>query len=199
MAKPTCNIDGCDDPVHGRGWCRSHYMRWWRHGDAEHPIAEHPAVCSVEGCANARVCRGWCRKHYNRWQRHGDPFHTERDIATGTLEDRFWAKVDRGGPDECWLWTAHIDRDGYGRFERIGAHRWAYEFAIGPIPDGMQIDHLCRVRRCVNPAHLETVTLAENVLRGQGVTAQQARQTHCKRGHPLPAAVDGRRVCTRCS
>lgn len=103
-----------------------------------------------------------------------------------TVEERFWAKVQRGGPTECWLWTASRS-DGYGHFHvsraRMPAHRYAYELLVGPIPEGLILDHLCRVRHCVNPAHLEPVTSAENTLRGYGMPARNARKTHCKYGH----------------
>lgn len=118
----------------------------------------------------------------------------EREKLTRWLQDpgvvsRFWAKVDRRDDDSCWPWLAST-RMGYGRiFPKAGvgiaAHRFAYELLIGPIPEGLVIDHLCRNRGCMNPAHMEPVTNAENVLRGDGPTAQRARQTHCKRGHEL--------------
>ena len=77
-----------------------------------------------------------------------------------TPEERFWAKVDK--TDDCWLWTANRTNAGYGHFwldrRMVLAHRFAYELLIGPIPDGLTLDHLCRVRACVNPAHLEAVT-----------------------------------------
>lgn len=81
----------------------------------------------------------------------------------------FWTTVDKR-PDGCWVWTAHGNNRGYGRF-RVGgrqayAHRVAYELRNGPIPPGLTIDHLCRNKMCVNPAHLEPVTLRENALRG---------------------------------
>lgn len=100
--------------------------------------------------------------------------------------DRFWAKVDRRGPDECWPWVGKRN-EAYGRFMVDGqfrpAHRVSYELLRGPIPAGLQIDHLCRNPRCVNPAHLEPVTQRENGLRGMSVPARNARKTHCKWGH----------------
>lgn len=81
--------------------------------------------------------------------------------------ERFWEKVDRQEVG-CWLWTAYRNRDGYGRFrpyrrDQVMAHRYAYELMVGPIPDGLQLDHLCRNPGCVNPSHLEAVTERENL------------------------------------
>ena len=80
--------------------------------------------------------------------------------------ERFWGRVDKHGANGCWLWTAGKDTDGYGKFRYRGSdirsHRWAYHQLVGPIPDGKEIDHLCRVRACVNPAHMEPVTNKEN-------------------------------------
>jgi HNH endonuclease len=99
----------------------------------------------------------------------------------------FWAKVSMPSPDECWIWTAGKNTSGYGTFKLDGlqpvAHRLAYELTKGPIPEGLTLDHLCRVRACVNPAHLEAIPMKTNVLRGIGPTAENARKTHCKRGH----------------
>lgn len=87
--------------------------------------------------------------------------------------EKFWPRVDKTGPSGCWLWTGSCLPTGYGQVGcRVGgktyvssAHRVAYRFVVGPIPAGLQLDHLCRVRRCVNPAHLEPVTPRENVRR----------------------------------
>lgn len=121
--------------------------------------------------------------------------------------ERFWPKVER--TETCWLWQAKINNRGYGLFSYDGrmqaAHRVAYELLVGPIPEGLDIDHLCAVRHCVNPAHLEPVTHRENLLRGSGFAAVNAAKTHCPYGHeytpentytsPHP---DGGRICRTC-
>lgn len=124
-----------------------------------------------------------------------------------TREERFWAKVDRRGDQECWEWQAYIEPRGYGRFRGGGrrqlAHRYAYELLVGPIPDGLHIDHLCRNRRCVNPAHMEPVTMRENILRGMASGAVAVRTNRCARGHdlthapPRPRGVG--RYCSDCA
>lgn len=125
-------------------------------------------------------------------------------------EQRFWAKIDRH-PSGCWLWTDGLDHEGYGRLRvdtsTPAAHRYAYELLVGPIPEGLVIDHLCRVRSCVNPAHLEPVTDQVNILRGTSLSAARAIQSHCKRGHEFTAGntylwtdAKGRtsRICRSC-
>ena len=113
--------------------------------------------------------------------------------------------------DGCWLWTRAVTGKppkDYGQLwfkkQRSLAHRFAYETLVGPIPEGLTIDHLCRRARCVNPDHLEPVTNRENILRGVGLAAQRARQTHCVHGHAFDAAntgirPDGRRDCRACA
>ncbi len=108
------------------------------------------------------------------------------DVSSEVAE-RFWSKVKRR--EGCWEWTATITAKGYGHFSVAGrmalAHRWAYIDAYGWIPHGMTLDHLCRNRRCVNPDHLQPVSMRVNILRGEGITAENARKTYCSRGHPF--------------
>lgn len=110
--------------------------------------------------------------------------------------------------NECWVWTGGIAKNGYSKV-RINnryqsGHRAFYEHYKGPIPGGLQIDHLCRNKRCVNPDHLEAVTARVNTRRSDNLTARKARQTHCIRGHPLSGdnlyvtPKDGRRQCRIC-
>lgn len=129
------------------------------------------------------------------------------DTATS---ERFWRKVNRDGPvpvdrpdlGPCWLWTAGRTSRGYGAFSADGrqhlAHRVAYEEESGSIPDGLTIDHLCRVRHCVNPSHMEVVTRGVNVLRGVGPSAANARKDRCPRNHPYDLVSGGRRRCLAC-
>ncbi len=98
----------------------------------------------------------------------------------------------------CWLWIGPIDVHGYGRWAyrgvKVGAHRAVY----GPVLDGYELDHLCRVRRCVNPKHLEVVTHTVNVMRGQMPAAINARKATCLRGHNNWRLFKGRRYCRPC-
>lgn len=134
--------------------------------------------------------------------------HEFRDAR---LPERFWSKVSvsRAG---CWVWLAALKPDGYGQFWSMGkmrgVHRFAYEALVAEIPSGLVTDHLCRVRNCVNPAHMEIVTNHENILRGDGPAGKCARKTHCSRGHEYteentmrtfpPLRPNGFRICRKC-
>lgn len=102
--------------------------------------------------------------------------------------DRFYKKVQI--TDDCWLWIGGLNIQGYSVmkiFKKSGsAHRFSYEYFKGLIPEGLQIDHLCRVKRCVNPDHLEAVTSHANIMRSEGVAAVNAKKINCINGHVLP-------------
>ncbi len=128
----------------------------------------------------------------------------------GNDEAAFGSRIWHDPQTDCIEWLGPTI-NGYGRFcnrgRRVMAHRWAYESEVGPVPDGMELDHLCRNRGCVNHDHLEPVTARENVRRGIGPTADNARKTHCPRGHLLsgsnlvPSLLNktGRRSCLECT
>ena len=104
------------------------------------------------------------------------------------IPERIKAKIDFEGPGGCWIWKGYVDPQGYGQLcyngkPHIRPQRMIYEIMVGVIPAGLTLDHLCRNRACVHPKHLEPVSNKENVLRGTGLSAENARKIHCKRGH----------------
>ncbi|MFI9344986.1 HNH endonuclease signature motif containing protein [Streptomyces sp. NPDC052773] len=127
------------------------------------------SACSVTTCDKPAVKRGWCSAHYSRWRKKGD---VQAHIPLRPFLDphaQIMSKVDKNGPGGCWLWKGHVLPTGYGTVNAFGtvllAHRAAYRLLVGPIPDGLTLDHLCRVTHCVNPDHLEPVTRRENIRR----------------------------------
>ena len=123
---------------------------------------------------------------------------------------RWWAYVDMEShpEDECWRWVGPMGKFGYGYFTADGrrtvAHRFGYEALVDPVPVELDLDHLCRRRECVNPAHLEPVTRQENIRRGESHAGQNARKTHCKYGHPFDEENtrfnrNGSRTCKACA
>lgn len=183
----TCSVEGCDRRGTIHGMCTSHDYRWQTYGTTD-PLP--PKVCSIEGCGAPFLARGWCQDHYYRWKKYGDPLAEKvgpgPKVTTHPLE-RFFQYAQIGHPLACWPWTGSLNQAGYGQlqvgtFEKprvVRTHRFSYEFFIGPVPDGLVLDHICHTslcvdpqpcahRRCCNPWHLNPTTSAENVARTAG-------------------------------
>lgn len=156
-------------------------------------------MCSIPDCGRPVVTRGWCKRHYTRWHRYGDPLFMRAPLRELSAPARFWAKVNK--TESCWLWTAATQSSGHGHVRVAGrdmqAHRYSYELVVGPIPDGLVLDHLCLTPACVNPDHLEPVTHPENTRRHAALT------THCPRSHPYDEENTywhtGHRFCRTCN
>lgn len=163
--------------------------------------------CAVDGCDRLKHAGDYCGMHYARWKRTGDPGEANSRVGTDNAT-RFATKV-RTMPSGCIEWVGGLNQYGYGVFyhdhTQSLAHRWAYKTQVGQVPDGLELDHLCRNRACVNTEHLEAVTRQVNSLRGIGPTAINARKTHCPQGHPYSGAnlyiipSSGGRVCRVCN
>jgi hypothetical protein len=173
----VCSVRDCQRPVKGHGYCEMHYVRWKKYGDPAVVLKGGPRPrtgpkdpCTIEGCIKPQVALGLCRNHYMRQHRRGgDPavslprgnFSTPVSSRTRMYEKR---------KNGCWIWQGHLNHHGYGATgvggRGILAHRAFYEELVGPIPDGMELDHLCANEACVNVEHLEPVTKAENIFRG---------------------------------
>lgn len=189
-----CSAEGCDRlATRRRGVCESHYEHWLNHG------ADRPR-CSVKECSQAARHGGLCGTHWQRKSRLGNANAPVR--IYNDLQARVESYIQRGV--DCWTWTGSISPDtGYGRIavdrKDRRAHRVVYELLVGPIPQGMTLDHECHNiaaalgecpggvtcphRRCVNPAHLVVRGIWDNTRRGNSFSARFAAATHCARGH----------------
>ena len=163
------------------------------------PMPASHRTCSIVGCPRPYRVAGLCRTHYSR-QLRGQHANTVTQYDHWLVKLFSWSEEGAGG---CWLWIKSRTSEGYGQLSVGGVgrhvHRLMWTHLRGPIPEGLVIDHLCRVRHCVNPDHMEVVTRGENVLRGVGPSAANAQKTHCPRGHAYNA-VDprGGRACAAC-
>jgi len=162
-------------------------------------------VCMLASCSRPATRRGYCNSCCSRLVRQGKlPLIRPQKLP---LKERLMAKADQveGG---CWLWAGAKNSEGYGQIKlnrtTLYAHRVSYEAYISPIPEGLHLDHICRHRACINPRHLQPVTVEENVRRGVHRSALTVRLGFCQRGHEMTDAnvyvrPDGsRRICRAC-
>lgn len=173
--RPECSIPNCSRYPTSRGWCPMHYQRWQRYGDPLYRKLQRPerlpSPCNVEDCTRDAKARGWCMRHWKRWKATGDPMGTKpvggNRIVYAPFEERFWSKVHK--TETCWIWTGALTGAGYGNLKADGrwwcAHHISYILSVGPVPEGLELDHLCFNPPCVNPDHLEPVTHLVNVQR----------------------------------
>jgi hypothetical protein len=166
-------------------------------------------TCVVDECESVptrHTAKGMCSMHYQRWKKYGSTDLPPRPSLTERLVARF--RVGFG--DLCWPWTGKAEARGYGTLlvggRALAAHRLVYELFLGPVPEGLELDHLCRNPNCVRPDHLEPVTHAENTRRGRGGW-NSLEKTHCPKGHEYATGntymVRGKngnpyRVCRQC-
>lgn len=163
----------------------------------------HNTECTHGGCDAKAVARGYCKRHWQYYKRKG-LFEGVSSPKTD-YQSRFWTYVDK--TETCWNWMG-VTSKGYGYFMKkqrlVSAHRESYIMLVGNIEDNLTIDHLCRNKACVNPEHMELVSMKENILRSNNPAAINARKTHCIRGHELKGRhlyIDkgGGRNCRTCN
>jgi hypothetical protein len=203
---PPCAVAVCEKAAQTRGWCHGHYERWKKYGDplgtAPPRPPRTPRPCEIEGCGKPRREGGLCSMHAWRLRRHGDVHHS-RPTAAERIRDL--VSVRENG---CWIWMGRFHFTGYGQLSikrrTTLAHRASYVAFVGPIPDGYHVDHLCGIKACVCPDHLEAVLPRENIRRGSSPSGVNARKTHCVNGHEFSdentrLSPTGARICRACA
>jgi HNH endonuclease len=163
MAKGTCTEDSCGRDAKTRGLCNRHYLQRWKAGPLPPLPPRPPARCEIDGCEREHHSQGFCNRHFRQ------------RLMDGLLQPAqdFWSYVEK--TETCWLWTGPI-HNGYGRFSvGVEAHRYAYQRLVGPIPDGLMLDHRATCpKHCVNPAHLKPVTNKQNLENRAGATRKSS-------------------------
>jgi len=167
--------------------------------------------CQMSLCHNNKLVQGLCHRHRADYLEQLEKLQDRFNIKPPSdFETKFWAKVHKLNRTDCWEWQGHRRELGYGifcfKYKRLHAHRVSYEIAKGPIPEGLEIDHLCKNPPCVNPSHLEAVTHLENMNRSDLRKNQKEwaiTRTHCKKGHLFDEnntrINNGRRICKTCA
>ncbi|WP_287868603.1 HNH endonuclease [Aeromonas sp.] len=164
MSDAICSIDGCENKIKCKGLCSKHYQRFIKHGDAEAFKSKRFFGCLVPGCNGKHRSKGYCMKHYHRLRANGDAQRVS--IIVGDDKKRI---VDSVVVSEagCWVWQKRIHDGGYGITSLNGrlemAHRASWMVFVGAIPTGVQVNHTCHNRACVNPEHLYLGSQVDNM------------------------------------
>ena len=162
--RKPCSIEGCDTLSFSRGWCQKHYRRWKNNGDPNFVTVRKRPGCIVEGCDGLHNAHGYCLLHYQRVRSAGSTdIINPKSLDVSEVFDSHLGAPNSSG---CIEWQGTRNRQGYGKIQRnrkaIHAHRYAYERAHGPIPEGLVVRHKCDNPPCVNPDHLEVGTHKDN-------------------------------------